>query len=125
MWASQHCYYAEEKGAGSAHSKSQSGASERRINMAKNFRHIVTVRPKGKLGIPFPVDMLRYDGLHPRSEEDSGKIVQSMGRFGVPPMDEVGNIHLVKDTYKNWTPTIDRWKSFVWRVVSHEIIPGL
>ena len=90
--------------------------------MAKNFRHIVKVKSKGTIGCTFPIDMLRYDGLHPRSEEDSGKIERAIGRFGVPPARESAIIELVKDAPKNWSPTKDRWNSFVWRVVDHEII---
>ncbi len=93
--------------------------------MAKQFRHIVKVRARGKIGITFPIDMLRYDGLHPRSEEDSGKIERSMGRFGVAPMSDIGEIELVKDAPKNWRPTNGRWESFVWRVVSHKTLTGI
>jgi len=91
--------------------------------MAKQFAHIVTVRSKGKTPFPFPIDMLRYDGLHPHTEADSGKIMRTIGRYGVPSTEEVEDIQLARTTRKNWKPQDARWDSFLYTVVSHEVLP--
>lgn len=91
--------------------------------MAKQFAHIVTVRSKGKKPFSFPIDMLRYDGLHPRTEQDSGKIMRTIGCYGVPTTDKLEDIQLARNAEKSWTPQAARWDSFVYMVVSHEILP--
>lgn len=88
--------------------------------MAKTFRHVVTVQSRGRnRPYPFPIDMLRYDELHPRSEADSGKITRTFGKYAVPPTDTIEMIDLVREAPKNWTPTSARWESFVYEVVAH------
>jgi len=58
----------------------------------------------------FPVDMLRYDLAHPRSESDAGIIEDSLNRRGPQAEHEV-KLEGMKQ------PTVDRWSSFGWQVV--------
>ncbi len=55
----------------------------------------------------FPIDMLRYDGVYPASEKDSG-IIQSMQNDGGRRTGEVEG--------RGCTPA--HWESFMWRVDS-------
>lgn len=76
--------------------------------MAKQTEIRVTV--SGVL--PFPVDMLRYDGLHPHREEDSHRIIASISH-------EVRGrttVELERWAERTWKPTVGRWESFSWRV---------
>lgn len=84
--------------------------------MAKLFVHTVKVKPYG-MSTPSPIDMLRYDGLHPKSERDSGKIMRSLDYRLEKDNSE---IELLRMDRKTWLPTAERWKSFSWQVVSHE-----
>lgn len=65
----------------------------------------------------FPIDMLRYDGCYPETEQDSAVIEQSMKPIG----DSAGLVHLVaiKD-HRDWKPTADRWISFMARVENQD-----
>jgi hypothetical protein len=53
----------------------------------------------------FPLDMLRYDSCWPNSEADTSAIDEPRERRKV-----------TLRTYSNYSPTIDRWESFGWRV---------
>lgn len=78
----------------------------------KLFEIIVTVRPRN--GRPdFPIDMLRYDGLHPYRETDSYAIARSREERTPGPSME---IELVRYAPKSWMPTNGRWDSFGWAV---------
>lgn len=81
--------------------------------MPKQFQHIVSVEGKGA----FPIDMLRYDGVTPRHESDSSKI----GAYGAIDADSAVVVELFCLAEKGWLPTYERWKSFRWKVVGHEI----
>lgn len=68
-----------------------------------------TVEGKG----PFPIDMLRYDGVVPSSETDSARIERSLTGEGSSHK----SISLTKPNgYSYWIPTGNRWKSFGWTV---------
>lgn len=94
---------------------------ERGRTMAKQYIHIITVKSDGlgEISFPFPIDMLRYDSCYPRTERDSGKIMEthSMGRM----VGEVGNIEVITIASRAWAPAKGRWKSFQWTVVEHKI----
>jgi hypothetical protein len=76
--------------------------------------------------LPFPVDMLRYDGAFPEWETDSRKIESSIR------MEEDGpvRVRLVayadKDTAETHrAPNKRRWESFGWKVVAQIYeVPG-
>jgi len=58
----------------------------------------------------FPMDMLRQDQAYPRSENDAlAAQCESMHRKVILARD---------DAPMNWCPTLDRWKSFGWEVLS-------
>lgn len=59
----------------------------------------------------FPIDMLRYDGVHPHHETDSYAVAESC-------LSSRRTITLRKpNTYKGWKPGISRWESFGWKVI--------
>ena len=66
----------------------------------------------------FPIDMLRYDGLHPQSESDSGMIHATFRPGGTH--DKV-HVNLSRWAEKDWHPTDARWRSFSWKVVEHTL----
>lgn len=70
---------------------------------------------------PFPVDMLRYDGSEPASEDDK-KLIASLGGKH-PPEGYEGNektrISLVLNEDSYFRPAVGRWESFDWDVVGH------
>jgi len=90
--------------------------------MAKEITHVLVVEPSsGSMFFPFPIDMLRYDRLTPKSEEDSAKIISTVdGRLErrTKPRENI-TISLTRQAPKNWTPTTGRWASFNWKVTSH------
>lgn len=62
---------------------------------------------------PFPIDMLRYDGVVPSTEVDSERILRSIHSVG----SQHKTISVTKlNGYKYWTPTSGRWESFGWTV---------
>lgn len=61
----------------------------------------------------FPIDMLRYDGCHPRRERDSGVIKRSLSRRAF-------RAYRVELAGKR-LPTTSRWESFGWKVVQGKI----
>lgn len=103
------------------------------------YRHQFKVVGTG----PFPIDMLRYDAVHPLSEsDDSWAIHNSLSLGGSPPelrseiLRALGNdgggpnpkrgwtVTLEKVTDdRRWVPEARRWASFLWYVVpnSHVI----
>lgn len=82
-----------------------------------------TVRGSGE----FPADMLRYDTCIPASEADSAKIAW---RYGDAVPDGCGTIYKrdvvltmqVPHKYAGG-PTVRRWESFCWKVVSTRTDP--
>lgn len=67
---------------------------------------------------PIPLDMLRYDGAYPATEQDAGRGGLSASEHDGTPV-KVELIH--REWGAGWRgPTSDRWKSFLWRVVSVE-----
>lgn len=75
---------------------------------AKHMRwpgFVVTVSGSGQ----FPIDMLRYDSAHPRTEQDAGQIQQERGKRTV----QVVMPH---------EPCRPRWESFCWHVTNVEEI---
>lgn len=84
--------------------------------MVKQYLHLIKVSCEGKF-FSFPIDMLRYDCLYPYSGEDSSKIHHCFENR------EEDNriITLSRTAEKTWKPTVERWKSFGWRVVEHEV----
>lgn len=71
--------------------------------------YIVAVQP-GRPGTPFPIDMLRYDKATPESEQDSGIITSSLQ----PRSQSQRTVRVVMGR----EPTLGRWESFGWRVIS-------
>lgn len=64
----------------------------------------------------FPIDMLRYDGCYPATENDSGEIVETMARRREEPK-VMAPIKVKKiTTNARWYPQTGRWESFGWRV---------
>lgn len=66
---------------------------------------------------PFPTDMLRYDASYPSHTEDAQAILAEAG-FGMRPLKVVPRrVRLThRDTHSGWSPTADRWSSFLWTV---------
>jgi len=85
----------------------------------KYYAHKVTVKPVGRT-IGFPVDMLRYDGLVPLDQTDSSKIHQCC-EMNEPNTGGL-RIELWKHDVKTWKPNTERWNSFLWSVVGHEVV---
>jgi hypothetical protein len=69
----------------------------------------------------FPIDMLRYDSCRPAHEPDSHAIIRTFdGEIEAVTVEVCSmnrNLH--------WSPTVDRWKSFGWKVLleSFERVP--
>lgn len=72
----------------------------------------------------FPIDMLRYDQCFPASEADSSRITNTINRDRTmnPGLTskEIGmyKIDLVMISRNNSGPTVGRWNSFCWGIVS-------
>lgn len=82
----------------------------------KQYYYVVEVN-QTRGALPFPVDMLRYDGLYPRGETDSGRITDTLQDWRAVPFG--GSIELSGwHEGVHWRPTYDRWDSFGWQVVS-------
>jgi len=88
------------------------------------YAHRVRVAPVGNFRNVFPTDMLRYDELVPYSSEDANKIERCFGPESrlIDSKNENEFIELWRRAPKNWTPTKERWASFLWRIVEHIII---
>lgn len=65
-------------------------------------------------GCRFPVDMLRYDGCYPESQQDAAKIEHAVDAMLVKDRLALGGITL--RTAHDSAPTTARWQSFSWRV---------
>lgn len=69
--------------------------------------------------LPFPLDMLRYDGCFPMSQEDVDKISISLDRE--TSQDERFNLGSIilghHASSKAWKPTYERWESMGWQVM--------
>ena len=63
---------------------------------------------RGKL--PFPTDMLRYDGCWPATSADAQEMEDSISRV---ERGKVRTINMLSHRY----PTDGRWESFMWKVV--------
>ena len=87
----------------------------------KLYVHKITVVFVGNQVTKFPIDMLRLDQLYPSSKEDSLKILRCFWKKGDRLIDKP-IITLQRETWKTWTPTFERWKSFLWTVVKHEVV---
>jgi len=88
--------------------------------MLKPYLHKVYVSPKNYIFSVFPIDMLRHDCLYPNSEQDSEKIMQC---FSKPSFkDDKPTIILECVAWKTWEPTYERWNSFLWTVMKHEVV---
>ena len=73
----------------------------------------------------FPVDMLRYDQAVPWSEVDSGKIATDWGsREALEPRQVAVLRHVSVPKPRpgglGW-PTVERWRSFGWRVLEETV----
>lgn len=64
----------------------------------------------------FPFDMLRYDEAFPATSADASNI--GMETRDVRARDSRRTVRLL--TYRMRGPTIGRWESFGWTVVSHD-----
>lgn len=76
----------------------------------KFYRHEFTVRSR----FPFPVDMLRYDACYPKGSDDAHAILRSIEVQGTPDIHSV-TLVAIKDR-RQWEPTVERWRSFLWSV---------
>ncbi len=63
----------------------------------------------------FPIDMLRYDGCVPFKQTDANAIMRE---------GEERVIELKRYCVNDGPPTVDRWHSFGWTVVSVETMDG-
>lgn len=66
----------------------------------------------------FPIDMLRYDGCFPLSEEDSNLITLTLRTERKWRPTKI--VLLKPNGYKHWIPSYTRWKSFGWEVIESE-----
>lgn len=72
------------------------------------MRYFFNITVKGRGG--FPIDMLRYAACYPRTEEDSGTIVESLT---CPMMERTITVAL-EGTMGIALNCIERFKSFGW-----------
>lgn len=76
--------------------------------MAKLYRHTAKVFFRSE----FPLDMLRYDGCSPATEEDSYRIRESITHDG-RPQKELNPVTVVRiDDQRQARWTEGRWNSF-------------
>lgn len=61
---------------------------------------------------PFPVDMLRYDGCYPSTQDDTARLARA---FRSPFSDMTIHLSTINDQ-RRWSPTVARWNSFGWFV---------
>jgi len=79
--------------------------------MAQNYIHEIEVEGS----FTFPIDMLRYDGLYPATGKDSSEISLSLQEIDTT----IKKYTLRTNNSKNWVPTLRRWQSFGFKVISH------
>ena len=77
------------------------------------YYHEFTVEGTGS----FPTDMLRYDGAYPASPQ-AVSMISDDWRTAAPLERRSARLIHVGDQ-RGWEPTVDRWRSFGWTVVSH------
>lgn len=68
----------------------------------------------------FPIDMLRYDSSYPASAEG----ILEPSHWAEPVPDVLKDRKVVlrhRDSFRGWSPTVDRWRSFGWSVVRESI----
>jgi hypothetical protein len=80
------------------------------------YRHTVVVVGHG----PFPLDMLRYDGLAP-ADSDAVAVIARQGDKAY------GRAYPTTATFtryadRTWAPTRGRWQSFRWSVERHDVV---
>ena len=80
------------------------------MKASRIYVSLLTVEGRGD----FPWDMLRYDRCVPYTGEDASK----MDRISL----ETRTIRLQMYSVVPAGPTVDRWKSFGWTVVSSEAV---
>lgn len=80
--------------------------------MAKLKRRIIKVEGN----YPFPIDMLRYDAVWPRTETDSYNISRSF-HYAEAKM----TVEVIRNAESSWKPTYGRWESFGWKVISDTV----
>lgn len=95
------------------------------------FIHEVTVRAQvngTRQALSFPMDMLRYDMLAPRSSQDVDVITSSVTGeeeecYCPKQPERWPTVKLVREAGSaGWVPTIGRWESFGWSVINHEVV---
>jgi hypothetical protein len=64
----------------------------------------------------FPFDMLRYDACWPVSGDDAAAIALNTGEMRARASRRAVRL----STVRRHTPTLGRWSSFGWTVVSHD-----
>ncbi len=81
--------------------------------MANIYHHRYTV-----VGTyPFPLDMLRYDGAYPATEEDARKMTAAVAGDSLEAVKTKYSIELVAPKHTaHWVPRRARWESFLWNV---------
>jgi hypothetical protein len=68
-------------------------------------------------GWPFPVDMLRYDVCYPATEQDSVEMATACDHRALK-MSSRPIRRVTLNTLGINRPTVGRWESFGWKVVS-------
>ena len=64
----------------------------------------------------FPLDMLRYDGCYPKSEKDT--VTMRTDGLRELTLHKTLNWGTPHELLKVWVPTVGRWNSFGWAVLS-------
>lgn len=83
------------------------------------YKHIFQVQCESE----FPLDMLRYDGMHPRHEPDSYRIRETLVSDGVREWDFIQLEQISGEKKPRYTPA--RWESFRAKIehISTEKLP--
>ena len=94
--------------------ESERAATNRHRKEKTTMYHAVNFTVRG--GGPFPFDMLRYNGCHPRTQEEVTAMMNS------------GEFRDVKLTMYHQpgdrdAPHRERWKSFLWSIVEDSVAP--
>jgi hypothetical protein len=97
--------------------KRDAGLGWRQVT-SRRFEIRYAVAPEGGRPIPFPIDMLRYDGSFPYEERDSWAIVASSNHDSA----DVREVVLMKLAVNNgWNPQTARWRSYGWEARGWEM----
>ena len=86
--------------------------------MAKYYRHTATIHVPPHTR--FPIDMLRYDGCSPRTEQDANRIEKTFEHWTQPTEIEVEKLSHTKDAAYAWTA--ERWASFAVKLTPGDVI---